>query len=118
VTCRSGAEADAHYKRHKAFYEERGPTKPFELGKTYLRHDGVPVRCIEIGQGHSECVRFDDGDLRWYFTGGYKRRDGGFEPVKWHASTSGWRYNRDSDRGRVTATDFDNPRCVVPESAL
>jgi hypothetical protein len=119
MTCRSGAEISDHYERHKAFYEERGPTKPFEVGKTYLRHDGVAVRCIEINERGS-CARFDDGDLRWHFTGGYERRaevGGGYEPVKWHASTSGWRYNYDADRGRCTGTDFDDPRSVVPEPA-
>jgi hypothetical protein len=107
-------------ERTDAFHASRGPTKPFEVGKTYKRHDGVEVTCVEVkGTKGYETARFSDSTLRWYFTGGWPRRDGGSEPVKWHVATTGWRYNRDEDRGRVTGTEFDHsdPRCVIPESA-
>lgn len=104
--------------RMEALYAERGPTKPFEVGKTYKCNDGSEVTCIEL-TSNGECARFSDSTLRWYHTGGWPRRDGGFEPVKWHVAFTGHRYNRDSDRGRVTGTEFDHsdPRCVIPESA-
>lgn len=109
----------AERDRIDAFHAERGPTKPFEIGKAYKRHDGVEVRCIEIN-ARGDCARFSDGTLRWYFIGGWPRRDGTTEPVVWKVGSTGWRYNRDEDRGRVTGSPFDHsdPRCVVPERVV
>lgn len=97
-----------------------GDTLPFELGKSYQTNEGKTVKCIELHDTPGyETARFDDGTLRWYHRGGWPRHDGTIEPVTWHVGTSGWRYNRDSDRGRVTGTEFDHsdPRCVIPERA-
>lgn len=103
--------------RKDALYASRGATKPFEVGKSYQTNEGKTVTCVELSR---ECARFNDGTLRWHHTGGWRNRHTGeMEPVKWHAATTGWRYNRESDRGRVTGTSFDHsdPRCVIPESA-
>lgn len=106
----------AERERIEQLKAERGETLPFEVGKSYQTNEGKTVTCIEV---KGETARFSDGDLRWYHTGGYTRRDGSQAPVHWHCSTTGWRYNRnDIDRGRVTGTPFDHsdPRCVIPES--
>jgi len=85
----------------RAFHEHRRqrPTKPFEVGKQYQRHDGVVVTCIDV---RNECARFDDYDPDYIDEHGF-------------AHTRGWRYNRDSDRGRCTASRPDNYRNVIPE---
>lgn len=101
-----------------------GNTKPFEKGKKYLTQEGKEVICIEVNDHkYYESARFNDGDgngLTWSFTGGYyHRHTHEWIPVVWRTHTTGWRYNRDSDRGRVTgsAHDFSDPRNVIPESA-
>lgn len=69
---------------------------PFELGKTYKRRDGKEVTIIKVSnQRGYETVQGDDGD---------------------HPE-SGYRYNRDSDRGRCTGTagDFSDPCNLLPE---
>jgi len=75
-------------------------TKPFELGRTYLTRAGRSVTIIAVSDvpGY-ECVQGDDhppGDPK-----------------------GGWRYNRASDRGRVTGSAFDmsDPRNLIPEFA-
>ncbi len=70
-------------------------SKPFEVGKTYTTQAGAKVTCIELTRVRGyESARFDDGE----------------------DENSGWRYNRASDRGRVTGSAFDmsDPRNVVP----
>lgn len=116
------AEYLAERERIEALKAERGETKPFEVGKTYQTVGGKTVRCIEVTTRPGyECARFDDGDLKWHFKGGYRNgRTGEQVPVTWFVGTTGWRYNRDGiDRGRCTGTPFDHsdPRCVIPESA-
>lgn len=69
---------------------------PFELGKTYKRRDGKDVTIIKvINHRGYETVQGDDGD---------------------HPQ-SGYRYNRDTDRGRCTGTagDFSDPCNLLPE---
>jgi len=71
-------------------------TKPFVVGNTYRTQGGKEVTCLELhDHPHYESARFDD-------------------PV---TDAGGWRYNRDSDRGRVTGTDhsWSDPRNVIPE---
>jgi hypothetical protein len=97
-------------KRAEKLYAERGKTKPFEVGKSYLTNEGKTVVCIELTDlEHYECARFDDGETIEYELAGEKRID-----------TTGWRYNRDEDRGRCTGTAFDHsdPRCVIPKSRV
>lgn len=78
-------------------------TKPFELGKTYLTQAGQPVtiKAVSNTPGY-ECVQGDD--LSSWTPGVFK----------WV-----WRYNRESDRGRVTGSAFDmsDPRNLIPEPA-
>lgn len=83
----------------KAYHQHRKdrPTKPFEVGKSYQRHDGIVVTCTEL-QG--ECALFSDF---WI-----DEHDG--NPIR-----LGWRYNRDSDRGRCTGSRAENYRNVIPE---
>jgi hypothetical protein len=75
-------------------------TKPFELGKTYLTQAGERVTIIAVNDTPGyETVQGDDplgGDPK-----------------------GGWRYNRESDRGRVTGSTFDmsDPRNLIPEPA-
>lgn len=87
----------------RAFHEHRKthPTKPFEVGKRYQRHDGVMVTCIEA---NPIAARFDDHGPDLIDDHGIRH-------------TCGWRYNRDSDRGRITASRPDNYRNVIPEYA-
>jgi hypothetical protein len=69
---------------------------PFELGKTYKRRDGKDVKIIAVStQRGYETVQGDDGA----------------------SPTSGFRYNRDNDRGRCTGTagDYSDPRNLLPE---
>jgi hypothetical protein len=69
---------------------------PFELGKTYKRRDGKDVTIIAVSnQRGYETVQGDDGAY----------------------PGSGFRYNRDNDRGRCTGTcgDFSDPRNLLPE---
>jgi hypothetical protein len=89
----------AYMALSKAYHDHRrdNPTEPFVLGETYKCLDGTEVTCIEIGK--YECVRFSDGETVML--------DG-------EEHTTGWRYNRDSDRGRGTACRVDNPRNVIP----
>jgi hypothetical protein len=62
---------------------------PFKLGDVMQTISGNTVVCIELTsrQGY-ECARFDDG---------------------------GWRYNRDYDRGRCTASRWDARKNVMPK---
>ncbi|MNE36600.1 hypothetical protein D3C80_1304150 [compost metagenome] len=61
---------------------------PFKLGDVMQTLSGNKVVCIEqTTQKGYECVRFDDG---------------------------AWRYNRDHDRGRCTASDWDDRLNVMP----
>jgi hypothetical protein len=88
---------------------ERGATKSFEVGKSYQTNDGDTVTCVELSDKPGyETARFDGGEPQSYTLGG-----------KTYKSMTGWRYNRDDDRGRVTGTAFDHsdPRCVIPEAA-
>lgn len=97
----------AQEARRKAFLEARGPTKPFEVGKAYQTHEGKTVTCVELSTTRGyECARFDDGETVP-------------APNGVGTNTTGWRYNRDQDRGRCTgsAGDHSDPRCVIPESA-
>lgn len=85
-------------RQHRELLRSRASTRPFEVGKRYLRHDGVEVTCLELNEGVPgyETARFDD-----------PLRLGG-----------GHRYNRDQDRGRVTGTchKFTDPRNIIPEA--
>jgi len=73
-------------------------SKPFEVGKTYKTREGKSVTIINATDlpGY-EGVQGDDP------------LDGNPE--------GGWRYNRASDRGRVTGSAFDmsDPRNLIPE---
>lgn len=93
--------------RMDALYAARGATKPFEVGKAYQTNEGNTVTCVELSDRPGyECARFDDGETVP-------------APIGEGTVTTGWRYNRDSDRGRCTgsAMDHSDPRCVIPESA-
>jgi hypothetical protein len=87
-------------------------SKPFEVGKMYKTQAGESVTIIETKNdlpGY-ECVRgCDHGTDNPH----YPRYEGA--TGRWH--TSGWRYNRESDRGRVTGSAFDmsDPRNLIPE---
>ena len=81
----------------------REGSKPFEVGKTYLTQEGksVTIKAKTTVPGY-ECVQGDDlakcperGVFTWI-----------------------WRYNRESDRGRVTGSAFDmsDPRNLIPET--
>lgn len=69
-------------------------TKPFEVGKTYLRADGLTVTCLELSEEQSWVgAKFDDlGD-------------------------KSWRYNSSDQRGRRTGAKEDSPYNVIPETA-
>ena len=112
----------AEQERIERLKAERGETKPFEIGKAYKTIGGKTVTCIDLRDDPGyETARFSDGDLTWLALGGYRNRHTGERvPVRWLASTTGWRYNRDGiDRGRCTGTpcDLSDPRCVIPEPA-
>ena len=95
-------------------------TKPLEVGKTYKRVDGKEVTCIKVTdlRGY-ECAQFDDyaethARTMKDWEGNesaldYIKRFGGDDP-----ETSGYRYNRASDRGRCTGGKLDN-FAVIPE---
>ena len=78
--------------RYRDEHAPQAPTKPFIVGQTYRTKSGDEVRIIgELYAGTAyACVQGSD-DL--------------------------WRYNRESDRGRVTASPFDMscPMNLVPE---
>lgn len=72
---------------------------PFELGKSYPRRDGKMVKIIAVNNCRGyETVQGDDGET----------------------PEVGFRYNRESDRGRCTGTygDFSDPRNLLPEFSL
>jgi hypothetical protein len=69
---------------------------PFELGKSYPRRDGKMVKIIGINtQRGYETIQGDDAE----------------------ADALGWRYNRDSDRGRCTGSLSDDPHNLLPDFA-
>lgn len=95
----------------------RPATKPFVIGQRYFTNDGRVVMCVDIDR---ECAQFDDAEIAPYSRGGYFHRDtGAWIQQTWHEETTGWRYNRDADRGRSTGSAFDHsdPNCVIPEPA-
>lgn len=74
-------------------------TKPFEVGQVVKTQGGDTVTVLEVKHEHREyaCVRCSD--------------------VSENAPDGVWRYNRESDRGRVTGSAFDmsDPRNLVVE---
>lgn len=72
-------------------------TKPFVVGRTYKTQAGDDVTITAESTRHPgyECVQGDDR----------------------LTPEGGWRYNRESDRGRCTGSAFDmsDPRNLVPE---
>lgn len=75
-------------------------TKPLELGRSYLTQAGAAVTIVQVMNDDLpgyECVQGDD-------------------PSE-NAPEGVWRYNRASDRGRVTGSAFDmsDPRNLIPE---
>lgn len=69
-------------------------TKPFIIGQSYQTKAGTTITITEEANRNNSywCCRGSDGI---------------------------WRYNRESDRGRVTASPFDmsDPRNLIPEQA-
>lgn len=99
---------------------DRSHTKRFELWKWYDRQDGKRVQVIEVrNDGWFDGVRCDDGaecEARYVPTAWELEAEAlGDMPKR---GSSGWRYNRDSDRGRATgsAFDFSDPFNLVPEN--
>ena len=63
---------------------------PFKIGDKFTTISGTEVVCIqlsEVNRGY-ECARFSDG---------------------------GWRYNREHDRGRCTASEWDDRMNILPK---
>lgn len=110
-------EYEALMRRVDALKAERGETKPFVIGQSYKTNAGATVTCVALNES-GETAQFSDGAPTWVSTGGYFTRRGEWRQQKWHRTSSGWRYNRPADRGRVTGTAFDHshPDCVIPES--
>lgn len=83
----------------------------FVVGRTYLTREGKAVKIIAESMKygpHYRCVQGDDGeDLTDEF---------GFTP----GSERGWRYDRpgECEVGRCTGSAVDNPRNLVPGTAL
>ncbi|MBC8737034.1 hypothetical protein F6X40_09455 [Paraburkholderia sp. UCT31] len=66
----------------------RVPSLPFEVGQTYPTLNGKLVTIVEESTTRGyECAKGDDDK---------------------------WRYNREQDRGRCTACNFNNPDNLVP----
>lgn len=85
----------AEYMSKNPCYSVKG-SKPFELGKSYMRRDGKMVKIIALcGSRGYETVQGDDAE----------------------APHLGARYNRAGDRGRCTGTnhDFSDPGNLLPE---
>lgn len=62
---------------------------PFKLGDKFTTLRGIEVECIQLSETRGyETARFSDG---------------------------GWRYNRDHDRGRATASRWDSPWNILPK---
>lgn len=62
---------------------------PFKIGDKFKTLRGTEVECIQLSETRGyECARFSDG---------------------------AWRYNRDHDRGRCTASRWDAPRNILPK---
>lgn len=91
-------------------------TMPFMVGKTYRRADGEMVTCIKVTvvAGY-ECAQFDDGE-ETYSANVQHILDNCPEMLAYVEAVnkktepwnrSGWRYNRDADRGRCTGTAHD-----------
>lgn len=71
-------------------------TKPFEVGKTYQRRDGMTVTCVQLRQtadGIEFGAKFDD------------------------LGEQSWRYNTPNERGQLTGCGPLDNRTVIPEPA-
>lgn len=69
-------------------------TKPFEVGKTYQRRDGMTVTCVQLRQtvdGIEFGAKFDD------------------------LGEQSWRYNTPNERGQLTGCGPLDARNVIPE---
>lgn len=82
----------------KAWAKRIETSLPFEVGKSYMRRDGVVVECIELNR---ECALFSDFYLP--------------EHPLVEGERLGWRYNRSQDRGRGTGNRFDCYKNVIPD---
>lgn len=98
-------------------------TKPFEIGKTYKRVDGVTVICTQVNNStkgyetaqFSDFVEVHERVMSQYrddpHTMGFIER---CDPDYENPAKSGWRYNRAEDRGRATGSKWDS-YAVIPE---
>lgn len=98
-------------------------TKPFEVGKTYKRVDGVTVICTQVNNSHRgyETAQFSDF-VETHERAMSKYRDDPatmafikkVDPDPENPTKSGYRYNRAEDRGRCTGSEWDG-FAVIPE---
>lgn len=91
-------------------------TRPFEVGSTYLRKDGKAVTCIRADRTIAQFSDYEENHYRClaeYAAKGeledIKKLGGWDDPLR-----SGYRYNRDQDRGRCTGTEW-NQYAVLPQ---
>lgn len=101
----TGPAYDDYMQGYRNWIDSRGPTARFEVGETYLRNDGAEVTCIKLHDlfGRRSCALFSDSRVE-------ADEDGRFHLL-------GYRYDRDEDRGRLTASRWDNPHNVIPRAA-
>lgn len=83
--------------------------RQFIVGRTYLSLEGKPVKIIaENNLGpHYQCVQGDDGEDRVELCLDTTGPNEVYELVP--GSSLGWRYDRESDPGRCTAS---KPGCL------
>jgi hypothetical protein len=94
----------AKSKKNRRFTKEEfqaliDKSVPFKVGKIYYTIGGKKIKIIKISNEGTpyECIQGNDGA----------------------SNGLGWRYNRASDRGRCTASEFDysNINNLIPVSA-